>query len=138
MLQLKSFRALQSSPSRCLAAVLVAAGIAACAHNPPPRPELGTPQANVLVTVTNQNVNDVDVFISISGVRQRLGTVVSQGTGNFEVPWDRIGPASHVQLLASPIGSPGAYRTGSLALQPGSQIGVTVAPVLRNSTTQVY
>jgi hypothetical protein len=132
MLHLQSFRARRSSKGLRLAAVLVAAGVAA------PRPELGTPQANVLVTVTNQNVNDVDVFISISGVRQRLGTVVSQGTGNFEVPWDRIGPASQTQLIVSPIGGAGAYRTGSLALQPGGQVGVTVAPVLRNSTTQVY
>ncbi len=137
MLQLHSFHARRSSKGvRCLA-VLVAASVA-CAHNPPPRPELGTPQANVLVTVTNQNVNDVDVFLSLSGVRQRLGTVVSQGTGNFEVPWDRIGVAAQSQLIVSPIGGAGAYRTGSLALQPGSQVGITVAPVLRNSTTQVY
>jgi hypothetical protein len=138
MLHLHSFRARRLSKGLRFAAVLVAASVAACAHNPPPRPELGTPQANVLVTVTNQNVNDVDVFISLSGVRQRLGTVVSQGTGNFEVPWDRIGAAGQSQLIVSPIGSNGAYRTGSLALQPGSQVGVTVAPVLRNSTTRVY
>ena len=138
MLHLHSFRPRRLSKGLRFAAVIVAAGLAACAHNPPPRPELGTAQANILVTVTNQNVNDVDVFLSLSGVRQRLGTVVSQGTGNFEVPWDRIGAAGQSQLIVSPIGSNGAYRTGSLALQPGSQVSVTVAPVLRNSTTQVY
>src|SRR5689334_25424185 len=121
MLHLQSFRARRSSKGLRLAAVLVAAGVAACAHNPPPRPELGTPQANVLVTVSNQNVNDVDVFAIINGVRQRLGTVVSQGSGNLEIPWDRIGPASGFSLIVTPIGGAGAYRTGKLTLSPGSQ-----------------
>jgi hypothetical protein len=133
----QSFRARRSSLGPRLAAVLLAAGLAACSHNPPPSPELGTPQANVLVTVQNQNVNDVDVFTVINGVRQRLGTVVSQSSGSFEIPWDRIGPANGVSLLAAPIGAPGAFNTGQLAIQPGSQISLTVAPVLRNSTAVV-
>jgi len=129
----QSFRARRSSLGPRLAAVLLAAGLAACSHNPPPSPELGTPQANVLVTVQNQNVNDVDVFAVINGVRQRLGTVVSQSSSSFEIPWDRIGPAGGVSLIAAPIGSSGAYRSGKLTISPGSQVSLTVAPLLRNS-----
>lgn len=120
-----------------LAAVLLVAGLGACSHNPPPAPELGSPQANVLVTVQNQNVNDVNVFTVIGGVRQRLGTVVSQASGSFEIPWDRIGPATGVSVLAAPIGAPGAFNTGRLTISPGSQISLTVAPVLRNSSVVV-
>jgi hypothetical protein len=130
-------RAGRSSLGRQLAVVLLAAGLAACSHNPPPSPQLGTPQANVLVTVHNQNVNDVDVFAIVNGVRQRLGTVVSQASGSFEIPWDRIGPAGGVSLLVAPIGSRGAFNTGRLTIQPGSQIALSVAPVLRNSTAVV-
>jgi len=133
----QSLRAGRPSTGLRLGAVLLAAGLAACSHNPPPQPELGTPQANVLVTVSNQNVNDVDVFAIVNGQRQRLGTVVSQGSGNFEIPWDRIGPASGVSLIVTPIGGAGAYRTGKLTLQPGSQVAVSVAPVLLNSSVVV-
>ncbi|MGH7536102.1 MAG: hypothetical protein ACREMG_11055 [Gemmatimonadales bacterium] len=133
----QSFRARRSSLGPRFAAVLLAAGLAACSHNPPPSPELGTPQANVLVTVQNQNVNDVDVFAVINGVRQRLGTVVSQSSGSFEIPWDRIGPAGGVSLIAAPIGASGAYRSGRLTIQPGSQVSLTVTPLLRNSIVVV-
>jgi hypothetical protein len=110
-----------------------------CSHNPPPaEPEPGTPAANVVVSVQNQNLNDVDVFVNVNGVAQRLGTVTSQGSSNFEVNWGQIGPSGHFSVVVSPIGSGGRYRSGTLALRPGSQVSVNVAPVLRNSTTQVY
>ncbi len=127
----------RSSRGVRLAAVLLVAGLGACSHNPPPAPELGSPQANVLITVRNQNVSDVDVFTIINGVRQRLGTVVSQASGSFEIPWDRIGPANGVSVVAAPIGARGAFNTGKLTISPGSQIALTVAPVVRNSTVVV-
>jgi hypothetical protein len=136
MSHLRSFRAPQWARAR-LPALLLAAGIAACANNPPPLPELGTPEANLLITVKNHNANDVDVFMRVNGVRQRLGTVVSQSSGNYEIPWDRIGPSSGLSLIVAPIGAPGAYRTGQLTVQPGAQIALGVAPLLGNSSIVV-
>ena len=122
-----------------LPSVLLVPMLAACSHNPPPpEPELGTPAANVVVSVQNQNLSDVDVFASVNGVRQRLGTVTSQGSSSFEVNWGQIGPAGRFSLIVSPIGGRGAYRSGALTVRPGSQVSLTVAPVLRNSTTEVY
>ena len=120
------------------AQLLLAAALWACSHNAPPAPQPGTRAANLVVAVENQNVNDVDVFANINGVPQRLGTVTSQQTGNFEVNWDQLGPAGHFSLIVSPIGSDAVYRSGSLPLGPGSTVAVQVAPVLRNSSTQVY
>jgi len=122
-----------------LSKLMLAAALAGCSHNPPPpAPQPGTPAANIVVSVQNQNLNDVDVFANINGVPQRLGTVTSQSTNSFEVKYDQIGPAGHFSVVVSPIGGAGAYRSGALTLQPGSQVSVAVAPVLRNSTTQVY
>lgn len=122
-----------------LPSVLLVTMLAACGHSPrPPEPEPGTPAANVVVSVQNQNVNDVDVFANVNGLRQRLGTVTSQGSSTFEVNWGQIGPAGRFSLIVSPIGGRGAYRSGALTLWPGSQVSLTVAPVLRNSTTEVY
>ncbi len=136
MSHLQSFRALRWAKGR-VPALLLAAGIAACANNPPPLPELGTPEANLLITVKSHNASDVDVFMRVNGVRQRLGTVVSQGSGNYEIPWDRIGSANAVSLVIAPIGAPGVFRTGTLTVQPGAQIAVGVAPLLTSSSVAV-
>lgn len=136
MLQLRSFRIARWVRGP-LPALALAFGAAACANNPPPLPELGTPEANLLITVKNHNVNDVDVFLRVNGVRQRLGTVVSQSSGSYEIPWDRIGPANGVSLVVAPIGAPGAFWTGKLTVQPGAQIALGVAPLLSNSSIVV-
>jgi len=127
-----------SRPGSWVAIALLAATLAGCHSAPPPSPEPGTAAANVVVSVKNQNLNDVDVFANVNGIAQRLGTVTSQAGNSFEVNWDQVGPSGHFSVIVSPIGSGGAYRTGSLPIRPGAQVSVNVAPVLRNSTTQVY
>jgi hypothetical protein len=117
--------------------LMLVAVLGACSRNAPPPPEPGTKEANVIVTVQNQNTADVDVFANINGLPQRLGTVTSQQNGDFEINWDQIGPSGRFSVVVSPIGSGGAYRSGALPIGPGQQVAVQVAPVLRNSTTQV-
>lgn len=122
-----------------VAHLMLAAALVGCHHGPPePTPQAGTPEANVVVTVRNLNTSDVTVFANINGVQQRLGTVTSQQTGNFELDWGRIGPSGRVSMVVNQIGSNGTYRSGTLPLRPGSQITVQVAPQVRNSTTQVF
>jgi hypothetical protein len=120
--------------------LMLAAALLGCSHSspPPPTPEAGTPAANVVVTVKNLNTSDVTVFANINGVQQRLGTVTSQQTANFELDWGRVGPAGRVGMIVNEIGGSGTYRSGAVTLRPGAQITVQVAPQLRNSTTQVY
>ncbi|HTK41253.1 MAG TPA: hypothetical protein VL287_06645 [Gemmatimonadales bacterium] len=119
--------------------LVLAAALLGCSHNPsPPPPETGTAAANVVVTVKNLNTSDVTVFANINGQEQRLGTVTSQQTANFELDWGRIGPSGRVSMVVNQIGSSGTYRSGAVTLRPGSQVTVQVAPSLRNSTTQAY
>ena len=127
-------------PRAWAAPLLLAAALLGCSHNSPapPTPEAGTPGANVLVTVKNLNTSDVTVYANINGVQQRLGTVSSQQTANFQLDWGRIGPSGRVSMVVDQIGSSGGYRSGAVTLRPGAQVTVNVAPSLRNSTTQVY
>jgi hypothetical protein len=41
-------------------------------------------------------------------------------------------------LLVSPIGGARGYVTETLVLRPGSEVGLTVAPLIRQSTVWVY
>jgi hypothetical protein len=116
---------------------LLAATFAGCHHPAQPSPELGTPAANIVVSVQNQNLNDVDVFVNVNGIAQRLGTVTSQATSSFEVNWQQVGPAGRFAVVVAPIGGRGRYQSGALPVSPGAQVSVNVAPVLRNSITQV-
>jgi len=120
--------------------LVLAAALLGCSHSspPPPAPEAGTPAANVVVTVKNMNTSDVTVFANINGQQQRLGTVTSQQTANFELDWGRIGPSGRVSMVVNEIGGSGTYRSGAVSMRPGGQVTVQVAPQLRNSTTQVY
>jgi hypothetical protein len=122
------------------APLMLAAALLACSHNSPapPTPEAGTPGANVLVTVKNLNTSDITVYANINGSQQRLGTVSSQQTANFQLDWGRIGPSGRVSMVVDQIGSSGGYRSGAVTLRPGAQVTVNVAPSIRNSTTQVY
>jgi len=63
--------------------------------------------------------------------------VTSQASSSFEVNWQQVGPAGHFSIIVSPIGGRGSYRSGALTVSPGAQVSVNVAPVLRNSITQV-
>jgi hypothetical protein len=122
---------------RRAAILLLAATFAGCHHPAQPSPELGTPAANIVVSVQNQNLNDVDVFVNVNGIAQRLGTVTSQATSSFEVNWQQVGPAGRFAVVVAPIGGRGRYQSGALPVSPGAQVSVNVAPVLRNSITQV-
>jgi hypothetical protein len=77
-----------------------------------------------VVTVKNLNTSDVTVFANINGQEQRLGTVTSQQTANFELDWGRIGPSGRVSMVVNQIGSSGTYRSGAVTLRPGSQVTV--------------
>jgi len=119
-------------------ALALAAALGGCSRNPAPEVEPGSPAADVLVSVSNQNPSDVDVFLVVSGVRLRLGTVTALGTGSFQVPWERVSAVTDAFLLVSPVGHLGAYRSPTLLLRPGSEVTVNVAPALGNSTTTIY
>jgi hypothetical protein len=92
----------------------------------------------VVVAAQNLNFNDVDVFLMVDGVRQRLGTVTSQGTANFIIPWSRLQGARTVWVRVDRIGDNTRYRSQPLAVRPGSQITLVVQPTLRTSSTTIY
>ena len=79
------------------------------------------------VMVRNANWLDVNVYaMSVSTVRQRVGTVGSSSATAFEISLS--GPS--FRLLIDPIGSDDQFLTDEIALSPRQMIVLEVAPNL--------
>lgn len=91
----------------------------------------------IAVHVRNENFLDMNVFVIVSGVSRRLGTVTGNSSGDFSVDWG-ISVGQSISLRAIPIGGRGSASTGSLSVGLGQMIDFVVAPVLTQSTVSVH
>jgi hypothetical protein len=128
----------RTTRARTAALSLLLLAASACVHHPQgeeeDQPVKGPP---VLVHIRNENFLDMNVFVVVSGVNRRLGTVSGNSTGDFSIDWGlTIGQS--ITLLAVPIGGRGSASSGSLSIGLGQMIDFTVAPVLRQSTVSVH
>lgn len=127
----------RTSQARAVALSLLLLAASACVRHPQgdeDAPEKGPP---VLVHVHNENFLDVNVYLVVSGVSRRLGTVSGNSTGDFSVDWG-LTVGQSITIQAIPIGGRGSASTGPLSIGMGQMIDFTVAPVLRQSTVSVH
>jgi hypothetical protein len=73
-----------------------------------------------MVEVTNQNWQDVTVYVLLSGMPRRLGTVASTSTQTFALP-KTIANAT-IQLIVAPVGSTTSHQTDAIMVNPGDLI----------------
>jgi hypothetical protein len=119
--------------------LLAGLALAGCASNPPSRaPEPWSPEAAITVSTENNRSDDVVVSLVRDGQRERLGLVTAQSRTSFLLPYGRVANSGRLALLVSPIGRARGYVTENLVVRPGSEVGLTVAPVIRQSTVWVY
>ena len=77
-----------------------------------------------IVTVRNDNLLDVAVYLVRGATRFRLGTVRSTSSETFRLTHD--GLVSPVRIMANPIGENRRYVTDAVVLSPGQRLEVTV------------
>jgi len=124
---------------RRICRLLAGLALAGCAgHSPSPSPEPWSPEAAITVSTENNRSDDVVVSLVRDGQRERLGLVTAQSRTSFLLPYGRVANSGRLALLVSPIGRARGYVTENLVLRPGSEVGLTVAPVIRQSTVWVY
>lgn len=83
-------------------------------------------QNNVDVSVTNNNLNDVDVYALEGGLYQRLAMVPSMDSVRVKLP-TAAQITGGVRLLVAPIGGQYSFFTGDILVSPGDNIRLTVA-----------
>lgn len=85
-----------------------------------------------MLNVTNNNVNDIDVYALVGGMYQHLAMVPSTESTRVTLPSD-ADLTGGVRLVANPIGAPVAYFSGEILVSPGNTINLTVASPLDRS-----
>jgi len=86
------------------------------------------PQAEVAVTVDNQNFLDMDVFLIRGGQRVRLGMVPGLSSRILMVRPDLIGYGTELRFELHPIGGRSNPVTETISARPGDVIQLTIPP----------
>src|SRR5438874_1400694 len=86
------------------------------------------PQAEVAVSVDNQNFLDMDVFLIRGGQRVRLGMVPGLSSHILMVRPELIGYGTEVQFELHPIGGRGNPLSETISVRPGDVIRLTIPP----------
>lgn len=94
--------------------------------------------AETLVQVDNNNWADMNIYVVRSGMRMRLGTVVSMNSATFVVPEPMVSASGEVRLLADPIGGAPQFMTQPVLVSPGQQIEFTLENNLNLSSLSVW
>ena len=119
--------------------VLALAGIVAAAPGSTAQAQERTTQApaphDVLVRVTNYNLQDVDIYLLAGGQRVRLGMVTTFGSASYALPTWAV--RSDLRLLAHPIGGARTTATDAVSAVPGQRIDWTIENNLAQSSLWV-
>ena len=110
---------------RALVLLLLTLAAAAC-HRGAVAPI--NPQAEVAVTVDNQNFLDMNVFLIRGGQRVRLGMVPGLSSRILMVRPDLIGYGTELQFELHPIGGRANPVTETISVRPGDVIQLTIPP----------
>src|SRR2546429_4819648 len=86
------------------------------------------PQAEVAVTVENQNFLDMNVFLIRGGQRIRLGTVPGLTSRILMVRPDLIGYGTELRFEVHPIGGRSNPISETITVRPGDVIQLTIPP----------
>ncbi len=99
---------------------------------------LAAPDVPAVVQVSNQNWQDIDVFVLRPGIKERLGMVTSMGKTVFKLSNSMLAGTSGVRLLISPIGGGGDFLTPEIPLTQGQRLDLDVENNLRMTSYAVW
>jgi hypothetical protein len=106
--------------------LLVAAAVLACHHG---TPTPVNPNAEVAVTVDNQNFADMEVFVIRSGVQRiRIGMVLGLSKAVLMVRPELVRIGGDIQFEVHPIGARGNAVSERMSARPGDVITLTIPP----------
>jgi hypothetical protein len=112
--------------TRLLTALMVAGGLAGCAHNPNAEPRI-RPRPTY-VEVNNEAWLDMTIYVIDGAARMRLGTVGSTHSSTLRLPESMVGAGRMIRFQADPIGSSRTATSFEINVNPGETIHLTIPP----------
>jgi hypothetical protein len=86
------------------------------------------PQAEVAVSVDNQNFLDMNVFLIRGGQRIRLGTVPGLSSRILMVRPELVGYGTELRFELHPIGGRSNPSSETITVRPGDVVQLTIPP----------
>ncbi len=83
------------------------------------------PDEPVVLSVANHMWTDADVFVVVSSVTRRIGSVISQETVELPVPSDVVAVGT-MQIRIDPLGGGTPYLTDPIEILAGQRVKLTV------------
>ena len=128
---------LTRTPTRALLLGLLL--LPACArHNSSDESARPSRDVPVSVEVENHNWSDIVIYLDRGQLSQRLGSVTSQNTVIFTIPYLLLGNTGNAKLRADPIGNLRSFSSEDLNVQPGQSIKWTIENDIDRSFLGVY
>lgn len=122
---------------RVFVAAAVALVLEACApateqaeNNLPARPK-------TQLIVRNNNWSEIAVYVVRSGVRARLGNVMSMSNGRFNIPQSYVLGANDIQVQVDPVGSNRTFLSSPVQIFPGARVELTIENSMQLSSFAV-
>lgn len=98
---------------------------------------LAAPDATTWVHASNQNWQDIDLYLVRPGLKVRLGMVTAMGSMSFRVPSTAMGGTPGLQLLVAPIGGGPQLVTPEFNLVPGETLSLEIENQLQMSSYSI-
>lgn len=110
--------------------------LAACAPgiNEQHRTFVPAPRADQSSLLVHNNFfGEVDVYVINGSIRSRIGSVPTAGTASFRIPGTFL-VRTQIQFQVDPIGPEEPFNYRPLAVNPGNDVELSVAPALQMSS----
>jgi hypothetical protein len=123
------------------AALLVLSAAAGCGPAPSHQESTVAPDQGrrpITVQVTNDHMQDVDVFVVDNGVKFRLGMLTTGQTQRYPLPWGVALTGRDLRVVVHPIGGGGDFVTENFVVNPGDLVQLSIRPVLPQSSLSIY
>jgi hypothetical protein len=120
------------------AAVVAMTGLGGCAPKQGPQEASDFVRERTVLSVENNNWQDMTVYLVRDGVRARLGSVPALGRSSFTLPDALIGGSGEVRLMADPLGSSSRFTTQPIHVMRGQQVRFRLENNVQLSSYFVY
>lgn len=98
----------------------------------------GPAPTTVPLRVTNNNFQDMTIYVVRDGQRARLGAVTATSGATFLLTERHLGQQGRVQLVADPLGTVGTLSTETFIVKLGQRVEWTIESDVRRSSLAIY